>query len=173
MASAVTCLFKKTVLKATSAVSAAIQLQPVRHHTGYIAKQGPAKVLNTPWLRTKLQLLNVNMKPVKKVQYTFDPFHPHVESIRKVMNLLSTERIQKSNPKCFFKTDVVCDRSEPTIRLDLEDGGGSLLFKTGNLSVEEIITMMNEYVLPRVKVEKAAVTQSKGAKSASGGGKRR
>lgn len=169
MASAVSCLFKKAVFPEVKAAAAAFA-QPVRHHTGYIAKQGKAKVNDTPWLRTKLQLQLVNMKPVKKVQYTFDPFHPQAESIRRVITLMSCERIQKSNPKCFFKTDVVCDRSEPTMKLELEDDGNSLLFKTGNLSVEEIVTMMNEYVLPRVKAEKPAVTQSKGAKA---GGKRK
>jgi len=140
---------------------------PVRTHLGYIARQGKSKQYDTPWARTKLQLIKVNMKPVKRVHYTFDPFHPRVDSIRHVIRHFSCERIQKSNPKCFFKTEVVCNRSEPTIKIELDEGN-SLLFKTAHLSTEEIVTMINDYVLPRVKEEKPAVTESKGAKASSG-----
>jgi len=136
---------------------------PVRTHVGYIAKQGPAKTYNNPWERTKLQLVKVNMKPVKRVHYQFDPFHAQVDSIRRVIYHFSCERIQKSNPKCVFKTEVVCNRSEPTMKIELDEGN-SLLFKTANLTAEEIITMVNDYVLPRVKAETPVVTESKGAK---------
>jgi len=135
---------------------------PVRTHLGYIARQGPANPRANSWEKTKLQLSKVNMKPVKKIHYKFDPFHPKPHSIMQVMTHLSSEKIQKSNPKCLWKTEVVCDRSEPTLTLELNEGN-SLMFKTANLQVLEILSTMNEYVLPHVKEETAPVTETKGA----------
>ena len=43
-----------------------------------------------------------------------------------------------------------------------------MLFKTANLTTEEILSMMNEYVLPRVK-EEVAVAETKGAAGGAGG----
>lgn len=151
---------------------------PVRTHLGYIQRQGPANPRANAWEQTKIQLTKVNMKPVKKVHYKFDPFHPNPHSIMQVMSHLSVEKIQKSNPKCLWKTEVVCDRSEPTLTLELNEGD-SLKFKTANLQVLEILSTMNEYVLPRVKEEIAPVIETKGAagaakgKSKSGGRKKK
>ena len=136
---------------------------PVRTHLGYIPRQGPGKPLRTSWDRLKLQLKKVNLKPVKRVHYQFDPFHPKVDSIRYVMTHLSSEKIQKTNPKCILKYEVITDRSDPTIKVELEEGN-SLLFKTANLNQEEIVSIFNDYVLPRVKEEKEVVLESKGAK---------
>jgi len=176
-------LFKRVVPDAAAATAAHTRLPmvggsgscvvvPNRTHLGYIARQGPSTKLDNPWDRTRYQLIKVNMKPVKRVHYTFDPFHPKVDSIRKVIHRFSCERIQKSNPKCFYKTEVVCDRSEPTMKIELDEGN-SLLFKTANLSEEEIVTMINDYVLPRVKADAPVVTESKGAKQSKSKGKKK
>ena len=160
------------------------------------------------------------MKPVKKVHYKLDPFHPKPHSILNVMTHLSNEKIQvwslrqcfgsfiligfskgsrnntncstiivlintkqnllrkgilsvtrfeliqKSNPKCLWKTEMVSDRSEPTIKIELNEGD-SLLFKTANLRAVEILEIMNNYVLPRVVAE----TKAAEPKAAAGGGK--
>jgi len=161
-------LFRKSIPDGFSQIHCLIV--PNRTHLGYIPRQGRSKQYDDPWSRTKLQLIKVNMKPVKRVHYTFDPFHPRVDSIRHVIHHYSCERIQKSNPKCIFKTEVVCNRSEPTLKVELDEGN-SLLFKTAHLTVEEIVTMINDYVLPRVKEETAVVTESKGAKTTAKKGK--
>jgi len=149
---------------------------PVRTHLGYIPRQGPANPRASAWEQTKIQLKTVNMKPVKKVHYKFDPFHPKPHSIMQVMFHLSAEKIQKSNPKCLWKTEVVCDRSEPTITLELNEGD-TLMFKTANLQLLEILSTLNGYVLPRVKEETAPVVETKGAagagKSKAGGKKKK
>lgn len=163
-------LFRKTFPDAAGLTRTHSLIIPNRTHLGYIARQGQAKQYDNPWARTKLQLVKVNMKPVKRVHYTFDPFHPRVDSIRNVIYHFSCERIQKSNPKCIFKTEVVCNRSEPTLKVELDEGN-SLLFKTAHLNEEEIVTMINDYVLPRVKEETPAVTESKGAKTTGKKGK--
>lgn len=178
MAASGTALFKKAVPDAAAALTRPVIgnsfVVPNRTHLGYIALQGPATKLDNPWDRLRKQLIKVNMKPVKRVHYIFDPFHPRVDSIRKVIHHFSCERIQKSNPKCFYKTEVVCDRSEPTIKLELDEKeGNSLLFKTANLSEEEIVTLINDYVLPRVKEDAPVVTESKGAKQSKSKGKKK
>jgi len=143
---------------------------PVRTHLGYIPRQGPANPRANSWEQTKIQLKKINMKPVKKVHYKFDPFHPKPHSIMQVMTHLSSEKIQKSNPKCMWKTEVVCDRSEPTLTLELNEGD-SLMFKTANLQVLEILANLNEYVLPRVKDETETPAVTKGAAGAGAKGK--
>jgi len=143
---------------------------PVRTHLGYIPRQGPANPRANSWEQTKIQLKKINMKPVKKVHYKFDPFHPKPHSIMQVMTHLSSEKIQKSNPKCMWKTEVVCDRSEPTLTLELNEGD-SLMFKTANLQVLEILANLNEYVLPRVKDETETPAVTKAAAGAGAGAK--
>jgi len=139
---------------------------PVRTHLGYIPRQGPANPRANDWEQTKIQLQKVNMKPVKKVHYRFDPFHPKPHSIMRVMTHLSAERIQKSNVKCLWKVETVTDRSEPTLKIELNEGD-SLLFKTANLQDLEILTMMNDYVLPRVVEETSPAVETKS--TATGG----
>lgn len=141
-------------------------LMSVRTHLGYIPRQGPANTRANEHEQTKIQVKKVNMKPVKKVHYKLDPFHPKPHSILNVMTHLSNEKIQKSNPKCLWKTEMVSDRSEPTIKIELNEGD-SLLFKTANLRAVEILEIMNNYVLPRVVAE----TKAAEPKAAAGGGK--
>lgn len=38
---------------------------------------------------------------------------------RKFMYYISAQKYKNTNPKCLFKTSIVCDRSEPTITVDL------------------------------------------------------
>ena len=82
------------------------------------------------------------------------------------MSVTRFDLIQKSNPKCLWKTEMVSDRSEPTIKIELNEGD-SLLFKTANLRAVEILEIMNNYVLPRVVAE----TKAAEPKAAAGGAK--
>jgi len=153
-----------------SGVGCGPTLMSVRTHLGYIPRQGPANTRANEHEQTKIQIRKVNMKPVKKVHYKLDPFHPKPHSILNVMTHLSNEKIQKSNPKCLWKTEMVSDRSEPTIKIELNEGD-SLLFKTANLKPLEILEIMNDYVLPRVVVESKQVADSGKPKAAAGGAK--
>lgn len=73
--------------------------------------------------------------------------------------------------KCTYKTEALSDRSEPTLRIHLEEGK-SILFKTGNLSALETLTIMNKHVLPLVKVEQEVSQVSKGGQLSAGKKKR-
>jgi len=85
---------------------------------------------------TSLQGLQI--KHLNRVHFTFDPFHPQVDSIRDLLFHLTTVKVRKTNPKCLFKTSVVCDRREPQIEAKLENGE-ELLYKTSNLTSLEIL----------------------------------
>jgi len=94
-----------------------------------------------------LQLGLVDLRPVSRVTYTFDPFHPRVEDFRNLMFYLSSPKIRETNHKCVFKTEVVSDRSNPEIHCKLENGK-QLLFKTENLSALEILEQLNRILKP-------------------------
>jgi len=95
------------------------------------------------------QVKAVDLKPVSRIQYKFDPFGENTKEIRNFMFYLSAPRIRDSNIKCSFKTEVVCDLSEPTVVCKLVDGK-TLTFKTENLTAYEILKEFNRIVLPLV-----------------------
>ncbi|XP_054156910.1 uncharacterized protein LOC128955280 [Oppia nitens] len=93
----------------------------------------------------KNQLKLINLKPTKRVHLKFDPFHPHVSSIREFLVAVSSPNIIKTNPKCIIKTEIVCQRQEPTITVSLENGK-TIIFKTDLLSTLEITKNYNQLV---------------------------
>ena len=50
---------------------------------------------------------------------------------------------------------------------------GSIVFKTANLKVEDVLTKFNEIVLPHVKVESEEDRTTKGAKKVSAASKKK
>ncbi|XP_044255246.1 39S ribosomal protein L53, mitochondrial isoform X2 [Tribolium madens] len=69
------------------------------------------------------QLKSVNLKPVKKIQVQFDPFHPNAVTARDFLFHISTPKVIETNLNCVIRPNVVCDRSEPEIKIDLVDSG--------------------------------------------------
>ncbi|KAI1289314.1 39S ribosomal protein L53, mitochondrial [Halotydeus destructor] len=79
-----------------------------------------------------------NLKHVNRVEFSFDPFHPNVASIREIVFQVSNPKLRNTNLKCSFKTTIATDRSEPQVKVKLENGK-TLLYKTSLLSSLEII----------------------------------
>ncbi|KAJ8927044.1 hypothetical protein NQ314_020531 [Rhamnusium bicolor] len=96
------------------------------------------------------QLKLVNLKPVKKIQIQFDPFHPNAATARNFLFHISSPKVAETNLNCAIKTNIVCDRSEPEIRIDLLDSG-SIKFLTNNLTVLEILQHINKHISSKVK----------------------
>jgi large subunit ribosomal protein L53 len=69
------------------------------------------------------QLKMVNLKPVKKINVQFDPFHPNAVTARDFLFHISNPKVVETNLNCVIKPNVVCDRSEPEIKIDLLDSG--------------------------------------------------
>ncbi|XP_041360768.1 39S ribosomal protein L53, mitochondrial-like [Gigantopelta aegis] len=86
-----------------------------------------AKLINTLQLRA-----------VKQVKFSFDPFSENVRSIREVLYQLHFPRVLSTNQNVNLKVDVRSDRSEPVINIGFSDGQ-KLLFKTQHLTTLEIL----------------------------------
>lgn len=66
-----------------------------------------------------LAVKEINLTPVQRVTYKFDPFHDNANTVRDLMYCLSAPRVRETNYKTTFKTNVVCDQSEPEIECKL------------------------------------------------------
>ena len=134
---------------------------PARSHTGYIPFEGKLGfVPKTDEKRFDLECTKVNLQPVKKISYQFDPFRPNVRSIRYTMNKLSYRRTRATNIKCQFKTEVLSDGSDPLIKVELNDGR-LIKIKAGTLSEFDIVSNLNRILLPLVVEEDTQSTSSK------------
>ncbi|KAK9870942.1 hypothetical protein WA026_009900 [Henosepilachna vigintioctopunctata] len=110
------------------------------------------------------QLKLMNLKPVKKIHVKFDPFHPNAVTAREFLFHISSPKVIETNLECLIKPNVVSDRSEPEIKLELEDSG-SLKFLANNLTVLEILQQINKHVSSKVVPEE--ITSTPVAKLAS------
>ncbi|KAK9504778.1 hypothetical protein O3M35_008966 [Rhynocoris fuscipes] len=91
------------------------------------------------------QLKSVTLKPVKRVQFKFDPFHEKVEQTRYFLYHLTTPSVLKTNLNCTFKTKILCDRSDPSINFTLANGE-EIEFKSANLSALEMLKLFNNHI---------------------------
>jgi len=140
----------------------------VRGHVGYLPAEGRLHPWETEEARTQKQIKRLNLQPVKRMHFSFDPFHESAKSIRHLIYHFSSEKVRGTNPKCVYKTDILSDRSEPTINVHLDEKTEDLnriTFKTANLKAEDVLTKFNEMILPFIKVEVTDERTTKGAKA--------
>ncbi|GFT35413.1 hypothetical protein NPIL_472411 [Nephila pilipes] len=97
-----------------------------------------------------------HLRPVKKLSFQFDPFHENAKTVRDFYFHISSKKIRKTNEGCVFKADVVNDRSEPTISVDLSNGL-NVLFKCSNLSALEVAKEFN-HILKKYDVKEEDTT---------------
>ncbi|KAB0800796.1 hypothetical protein PPYR_06535 [Photinus pyralis] len=119
------------------------------------------------------QLNQINLKPVKKIQVQFDPFHPQSHIPREFLFHITTPKVLTTNYNCSVKTNVVCDRSDPWIKLDLVESGGSITFLANNLTVLEILQQINKHVSSLVKKEEISDVSATLTKTEKKKGKRK
>ncbi|KAM7292559.1 39S ribosomal protein L53, mitochondrial [Ixodes scapularis] len=86
---------------------------------------------------------NLQLRPFKRITVKFDPFHKNVTPIRDFLHQVSALRVRQTNPDCVLKTDVVCDRSDPSIELTLLDGH-RVIIRTDYLTNLEVLETMNK-----------------------------
>lgn len=141
----------------------------VRTHLGYIPFEG--RLSSTPNNLQKFyqQISMANLQPVKKVTYTFDPMTMNCHTLRNFMFFWNIPKVKKTNLKVLTKVEIVDDRRDPTILMNLNDGR-DLEIRTANLTELEISTVVNTYLLPLVKEEELA-TVTKSEKTSKQGGK--
>ncbi|GFR33472.1 hypothetical protein TNCT_637911 [Trichonephila clavata] len=103
-----------------------------------------------------------HLRPVKKLSFQFDPFHENAKTVRDFYFHISSKKIRKTNQSCVFKADVVNDRSEPTISVDLSNGL-NVLFKCSNLSTLEVAKEFNHIIEKYDVKEEDTTIKLKGA----------
>ncbi|XP_053679279.1 uncharacterized protein LOC128730265 [Anopheles nili] len=128
------------------------------------------------------QLKLVNLKAVKRITVSFDPFHENAIPTREFLHHLSAPKISQTNPSCVLKTEVFCDRRPPSVIFQLipsvqaEANLKNIEFNSENLSTLELLKLCNKHVSTLAPKEIAAsVAKTKSEKKAGGGagGKRR
>ncbi|XP_077517254.1 mitochondrial ribosomal protein L53 [Amblyomma americanum] len=80
----------------------------------------------------------LHLEPFKRVTVKFDPFHSNATPVRDFLHFLSAKQVRLTNPDCALKTEVVCDRSEPTIEITYLDGRRALI-RCGHLTGLEVL----------------------------------
>ncbi|KAM3967512.1 mitochondrial ribosomal protein L53 [Aphomia sociella] len=120
------------------------------------------------------QLKGVNLKAAKRIVVKFDPFGENVTHTRKFLHYMSSPKISLTNPNCALKTEVVCDRSEPTVDVIIVPNIGDtanikkITFKSGNLTCLELLQLFNKHISSLAPVEQPVSTiQTKSEKKKS------
>ncbi|XP_037946672.1 uncharacterized protein LOC119678735 [Teleopsis dalmanni] len=109
------------------------------------------------------QLKGVNLKGVKRITITFDPFAENVKSTRELLFLLTTPKVQKTNPNCLIKSDIVCNRAPSEVKFSLIESAQELAkvkevrFVSDNLNTLELLQLCNKHITPLAPVEDLVV----------------
>ncbi|XP_067628725.1 uncharacterized protein mRpL53 [Eurosta solidaginis] len=125
------------------------------------------------------QVKSVNLKGVKKVTISFDPFAENVRSIRDFLSLLSSPKIALTNPNCVIKSDIFCNRQPPEVKFHLIESAQEkaqvkeIRFLSNNLTSLELLQLLNKYVSVLAPVEEiTSKIATKGEKQKLAGGRR-
>ncbi|XP_048728382.1 uncharacterized protein LOC125646228 [Ostrea edulis] len=99
----------------------------------------------------------INLKPLKNIKFSFDPYHGGVRSIREMMCIVNSPKLIDTNPNITTKIDIKSDRSPPEMQLKFADGH-SVIFKTEHLST---MTISEKFAkLCQDRVESVSVGES-------------
>jgi large subunit ribosomal protein L53 len=114
------------------------------------------------------QLRLLNLKPVKKIEVKFDPFKKNVTETREFLFSLTGTEVLATNLNCKVKTDILCDRSEPSVTFTLSSNE-VIVFKTGNLTNLELLRLCNKHITPLASTEEpeTVAPKTKSEKKAS------
>ena len=137
-----------------------------RSHTGYIGFEGRFWKRESDKIRRLLQSNSLNLQPIKKITFRFDPFSPDCQGIRTLMYSVSFQRTRATNPKCVVKTEVLSDGSEQYVRLDFNDDleEKPVVFRAGTLTCLEMLYLINKMTLPLVKTKDDPAMSTKASK---------
>ncbi|XP_074110814.1 mitochondrial ribosomal protein L53 isoform X1 [Cotesia typhae] len=111
--------------------------------------------INNKFIRTKLCIRSSSIfrKTFGILLYLFNI---HCDIKKEFLFNISAAKVTKTNLSCILKTNIVCDRSEPTVTCDLANGE-KVLFKCENLDTLDIVTLYNKHITslapPEVETE--------------------
>ncbi|XP_062584382.1 uncharacterized protein LOC134246122 [Saccostrea cucullata] len=111
----------------------------------------------------------MNLKPLKNIKFTFDPYHKGVRSIREMMCIINSPKLLDTNQNLTTKVDIKSDRTSPQMKLNFADGH-TVIFKTEHLSTLTIAQKFAKLCQDRVETvtvgESAIFAASKPGKMA-------
>lgn len=105
------------------------------------------------------QLRGVNLKAAKRITVKFDPFSDNVTHTRNFLHYISSSKIALTNPNCSLKTEIICDRSEPSVDITLVPSVAetakvkNITLKSGNLTCLELLQLLNKHISSLAPVE--------------------
>lgn len=85
---------------------------------------------------------------LRKIIISIPPYLQNIIKADKTgstLNYISARKLYRDNPTCELKTNIVCDRSEPTITFHLK-ANNKVIFKCQHLSVLQILTYCNKHI---------------------------
>lgn len=103
------------------------------------------------------QVKLINLKPVRRVLLKFDPFTKEATETRLFLYNISQPKVRGTNPSCPIKTEVLCDRSDPSVYFKLINGE-SVLFKCKNLTALEMLKLVNAHITVLAPKEEPVAT---------------
>uniref|UniRef100_A0A914DL87 Ribosomal protein/NADH dehydrogenase domain-containing protein n=1 Tax=Acrobeloides nanus TaxID=290746 RepID=A0A914DL87_9BILA len=84
----------------------------------------------------------VDLKPVKSIKFSLDPFHHDNYGIRTVWFLIRRQKILSTNPDVNIESEIRYDREPPYFTTELNDGR-QIVFKTSGMHPADIMMRFN------------------------------
>lgn len=106
------------------------------------------------------QIKRVNLTPVDKINVRFNPFDRQSKQTRDFLFYVSAPKIRATNPQCSLKTEVVCDRSKPTVTFSLQSGK-KIVLKTALLTSLNILQLYNKHITSLIPPDPAELEAKK------------
>lgn len=99
------------------------------------------------------QVKLANLKPLRQITVSFNPFQDQVEETRNFIYYISRPKTLYTNPLCRVKTVIDCNQdSEPLIVCNFENND-KLTIKGRNLNTVDLLKVFNKHVTSRVPKE--------------------
>lgn len=95
-----------------------------------------------PQERFALALKAVNLKDVKTIKISLDPFNQNNQSIREFWHGVSSSKIRMTNPTVKIIPEIRCDRGDPFILTELANGQ-KYKFHTANFPSGDLVSTFN------------------------------
>uniref|UniRef100_A0A5S6R357 Large ribosomal subunit protein mL53 n=1 Tax=Trichuris muris TaxID=70415 RepID=A0A5S6R357_TRIMR len=88
--------------------------------------------------------LRVTLLPLTSVNIQFDPFMATNKSTRQFLNIVKSNRVSQTNPKCQISVNVTNDRCPPTVECTFKDGR-KLYCDCAHLSLLDILSVLEKF----------------------------
>ncbi|CDW52181.1 39S ribosomal protein L53, mitochondrial [Trichuris trichiura] len=89
-------------------------------------------------------IFQLNLSSISSVSVQFDPFVPTNRSARQFLNVVKSNRIFQTNPKCSVDFSVTNDRCSPTVQCVFADGR-KLYCDCAQLSLLDILNILLKF----------------------------